>query len=140
MRIKKIGIVGHAADKFTRRTEQLAREVIYNLLSPYNAVLISGHCPLGGVDIWAEEIARELGRNMIIFKPRSRSWSTGYKPRNLQIARTSDIVHVIVVRDYPDRYRGMRFSSCYHCHVNTHVKSGGCWTARRANRAKWHEI
>lgn len=135
-----IGIVGHAADKFTPRTEKLARAVIRELLSPPRSVLVSGGCHLGGVDIWAEEVARELGREVIIFKPRSRNWSTGYKPRNLLIARTSDIVHVIVVREYPVRYRGLRFSSCYHCHVTTHVKSGGCWTARRAKRAKWHEV
>lgn len=135
-----IGIVGHAADKFTRRTERLAREVIYRLLAPPRSVLVSGGCHLGGVDIWAEEIARELGRETLIFKPRSRSWSTGYRPRNLLIARTSDIVHVIVVREYPASYRGMRFASCYHCNTNTHVKSGGCWTARRASKAKWHEI
>jgi len=38
----------------------------------------------------------------------------------------------------------MRFPFCYHCKSNLHVKSGGCWTAKYAERlgkpAKWHLV
>lgn len=55
-----VGIVGHAADKFTPKTKSKAISIIEELLSPENSVLVSGHCHLGGIDIWAEEVARHL--------------------------------------------------------------------------------
>lgn len=137
----KIGIVGHEAAKFTKSGEQQARKIIYNLLdNNREATLVSGHCHLGGIDIWAEEIADMLGIAKIIFPPRTFVWSTGYKPRNIQIANTSDIVHCIVVNKLPLSYKGMRFTSCYHCGTKEHIKSGGCWTAKRAKQAQWHII
>lgn len=143
----KIGIVGHEAAKFTPETEAKARAIIRALLTPEDAILVSGHCPLGGIDIWAEEVAKELGRSMEIFPPANYSWSAGYKPRNIKIARTSDIVHCLVVAELPSTYTGMRFDYCYHC-IKTpegerppnHVKSGGCWTALRCPRHQWHVI
>jgi hypothetical protein len=142
----KIGIVGHAADKFAPETEARAKTVIRELLSPEDAVLVSGHCHLGGVDIWAEEIADELGRKKEIFAPAEKNWADGYKPRNIRIAKTCDELHNIVVADYPPGYNGMIFKQCYHCFDsnNRHVKSGGCWTANLAKKlgkkAVWHVI
>lgn len=139
-----IGIVGHEAAKFTKETEQEARSIICGLLLPVDAVLVSGHCHLGGIDIWAEEEANSLGRSKIIFAPKVNSWQYGYKPRNIDIAITSDIVYSIVISSLPPEYRGMRFSSCYHCKTSDHVKSGGCWTAHYAKKlgkpAIWHII
>lgn len=133
----KIGIVGHEAAKFTKANEQAAREIIRQLLAdPFDA-LVSGHCPLGGIDIWAEEEARRLGREMIIFPPKTNDWETGFKPRNLAIARASHIVHCIVVSSYPETYRGMRFDNCYHCKTTDHIKSGGCWTALQCEQREW---
>jgi len=134
-----IGIVGHEAKKFIPLTEQMAKELIRQLLEPANSVLVSGHCHLGGIDIWAEEIATLLGKPKLIYAPEHHSWDRGYKPRNIKIAENSNVVHSIVVAKYPPTYEGMRFEDavtgepyCYHCNNNTHVKSGGCWTAKYA--------
>ena len=139
-----IGIVGHEAAKFTVEAEDEAFQIIRELLEPRDAVLVSGGCHLGGVDVWAEWIADEKGRAKIIHLPKTLAWATGYKPRNLLIARDSDEVHVIVVCKYPPGYSGMRFDLCYHCHTSDHIKSGACWTAKQAQRlvklTVWHEI
>ena len=130
-RTRVVGIVGSEAAKFTPETETRARALIRLLLSPGD-VVCSGHCHLGGVDIFAEEVASALGLEKLIYPPKELNWDHGYRPRNLQIAVASDVVYCITVRDYPPMYKGMRFSSCYHCKVDTHVKSGGCWTVKQA--------
>lgn len=135
----RVGIVGHEAKKFTAETEAKAKAVIRSLLSPGD-ILVSGGCHLGGIDIWAEEIADEMGLEKRIYLPATRRWEGGYKQRNLKIAYGSDIVHCIVIAEYPEDYEGMRFEQCYHCHTTAHIKSGGCWTAKRARKRKWHII
>ena len=43
----------------------------------------------------------------------------------------------ITVKELPINYRGMRFpQGCYHCKTppESHVKSGGCWTALQARK------
>lgn len=147
-----VGIVGHESAKFTAVGEVKAREIIRFLLSPPNAVLVSGHCHLGGIDVWAEEEAIDLHRPASIWEPMVKSWEShqdaetglwlsGYKARNLKIAEQSDIVHCIVVRELPDGYQKKNFApgGCYHClgRVEPHVKSGGCWTAWRAKDRQW---
>jgi len=105
---------------------------------------VSGACPLGGVDVWAKQIADAIGKPFEEFPPKTNEWATGFKPRNLQIAEASTEVHCIVVAELPASYRGMRFAQCYHCNATNHVKSGGCWTAKQAmrmgRRACWHII
>jgi hypothetical protein len=138
----RVGIVGHEGAKFTHAAEAKARALIRELLAPPDAVLVSGHCHLGGIDIWAEEEAQALGRKMIIFPPKKLVWQGGFKDRNLQIAAESDIVHSIVVEKLPPTYRGMRFTTCYHCKDKAppHAKSGGCWTAWRCRAQRIHII
>jgi hypothetical protein len=136
----KIGIVGHAANKFTSETEAEARAVIRSLLEPEDAVLVSGHCHLGGIDVWAEEIAEEMGRPKIIHVPKQLSWLGGYKERNERIAADSDEVHCIVVAVHPPGYSEQKWDYCYHCKTRGHVKSGGCWTAWRGKKGFWHVI
>jgi hypothetical protein len=126
-----IGIVGHEALKFTPHGEMEARSLIAALLLPADATLTSGHCHLGGVDLWAEEIAARLGRQTLIYPPYRQSWD-GYRARNIQIAEAADIVHVLAVRVLSPHYTGMRFKTCYHCGTTDHVKGGGCWTAKYA--------
>jgi len=137
--MSKIGIVGHAKDKFTSKTEAKARRIIQSLLSEGD-IVVSGGCHLGGIDIWAEEEADKLGLEKEIYLPATQKWEGGYKQRNLQIANESDIVHVIVVETYPQEYKGRRFEYCYHCDATDHIKSGGCWTGKRAKKAVWHVI
>lgn len=138
----RVGIVGAEAAKFGPQAEAEARRIIRTLLALPDAVLVSGHCHLGGVDIWAEEEAKAMGRYdpRLIFPPATRAWETGYKPRNLQIVRHAEVVHCLVVDRLPDSYHGMRFPRCYHCGTADHVKSGGCWTAKRAKVGRWHII
>lgn len=140
-----IGIVGCEEKKFTSETEGKAKELIRILLSRSGVTGISsGHCHLGGIDIWAEDIGKELGLETYIFPPKDFSWSAGYKLRNIQIVEASDEVHCITVKRLPDAYQGMRFESCYHCGTDSHVKSGGCWTAKYADKkgkpAYWHVL
>lgn len=129
-----VGIVGHAADKFTSETEEKARKAIRAALHHPDSVLCSGHCHLGGVDIFAEEEYYLLNRPTppLIFPPKHLRWRDGYKPRNELIAEMSHEVHNIVVGEYPPDYKGDRFEECYHCHTKDHVKSGGCWTLNYA--------
>lgn len=142
-----IGIIGHAAEKFTKKTESAARQCIQRILSGRLGtapVVISGRSPMGGVDIWAEEEAAAMAIPTLPFPPAVNRWDGGFKERNLQIANASDEVHVIVVKEYPLGYAGRRFDRCYHCHASDHVKSGACWTAHRAmamgKPATWHRI
>lgn len=146
----KIGIVGSGADKFTLKSEIEAKKIISKLLisEPYieNPVLVSGHSPVGGIDIWAEEYANSIGIFSDLKIPKQHTWNAeyGYKQRNLDIAKDSDEVHVIVVDKYPKDYKGMRFDLCYHCKSKDHIKSGGCWTGLQAQKlgkkVYWHII
>jgi len=140
-----LGIVGSEAAKFTPETESVARAIITALLTaPGVTGISSGACHLGGIDVWAEEIGRFWGLDLYIFPPKNRTWSTGYKPRNLLIVEASDEVHCITLKELPTGYAGMRFKLCYHCGTDTHTKSGGCWTAKMAQKAgkkaAWHII
>lgn len=129
-----LGIVGAEAAKFTPVTEACARLVIRGLLTPDVDLVVSGGCHLGGIDVWAIEEARRAGRQHREFEPETLEWTRGYKPRNLAIARQSDKVVCITVRELPPGYKGMRFDWCYHCKTGAHVKSGGCWTMHQARR------
>jgi len=70
----KIGIVGHRSNKFDERTEKIAKNLIRKILSTTkDAILVSGHSPVGGIDIWSEEIAQELGLEMDIKTPKQNT-------------------------------------------------------------------
>lgn len=139
-----VGIVGHEAAKFTPETEALARAAIDKILKDHDArIVISGACHLGGIDIWAIEQAQSWGIPVFECAPTRLTWSGpgGFMDRNQQIAKRSDVVYSLVVKTLPESYTGMRFEKlvdnvfrpyCYHCHTRTHVKSGGCWTAKYA--------
>lgn len=130
-----IGIVGAEQAKFTPHGEAQARRWIRQLCGRA-ARVVSGHSPLGGIDWWAIEEAKALGVDWHEYPAKNPRWEPdGYKARNLQIADASDLVVCITVARLPDDYRGMRFPrGCYHCGAppEHHIKSGGCWTMRRA--------
>lgn len=146
----KVGWVGAGADKFTADTEILAKSLIRASLV-VGDIVVSGHSPVGGIDIWAEEIGREFGEPLI-FAPEVDQWDPpgriGYKARNVLIAENVHILHVGVVAALPPTYRGRRFPLCYHCvrggEQRQHVKSGGCWTGMQARQLGkeviWHVI
>jgi hypothetical protein len=143
---KRVAIVGNEEAKFTPEGEERALVLIRNLLVP-GRIIVSGHCHLGGVDIWAEEEAKKAGLKTLIFPPKNLIWSPGFRERNIQIAENCDEIHVICVDRLPSDFKGMRFKECYHC-INkepkrpVHVKSGACWTANWAialgKPAFWH--
>lgn len=134
----RIGIVGSEGAKFTPKTEAIARGTIKRIIDdrcPPNGPgvhIVSGGCHLGGIDKWAVEEAQRGGHAYTEHYPVCLSWSGGYKPRNILIARDSDIVYCLTVKEFPSSYRGMRFPFCYHCKTDEHIKSGGCWTAHYA--------
>lgn len=129
-----LGIVGSEGKKFTAMTEELAKVEIRRLIKQYDAKTVcSGACHLGGIDVWAIEVAKEQGLNTIEFPPEFLGWEA-YKTRNIQIAATSDVVVCITIKELPESYKGMRFNLCYHCATKDHVKSGGCWTTKYARK------
>jgi hypothetical protein len=132
------GIVGHEGAKFTPRTEALAREQIRKLIDGYADRVVSGRCHLGGIDIWAIEEARKLGIPTMEFPAESHCWSgpNGFKARNERIVTASTVVASIVLK--PENVAPgfqVKWPLCYHCGTLSHVKSGGCWTAKQAKRA-----
>src|SRR3990172_2501766 len=140
----KLGIVGAGQEKFTPETEAEAKSLLQVVIRFHEPTLIlSGHSPMGGVDLWAEELAAELGIPTRIHAPTRFTWGGpgGYKERNLAIAAGSDLVVCVVVRDYPPGFQGQRFETCYHCEQHgqdePHVKSGGCWTAWKGRERAW---
>jgi hypothetical protein len=129
--MRRIGIVGSEGKKFTSETEELAKVRIRELIYPYDTV-VSGGCHLGGIDIWAIDIAEETGKFTKVFKPRQQSWYY-YKERNILIAEHSDIVVCLTVKQLPPGYKEQGFEKyCYHCKTSDHIKSGGCWTVKYA--------
>lgn len=131
----RVGIIGAEEIKFTPRGKEEALKIIREVLH-HTSVLVSGRCPKGGVDIWAEDEAVKLGIETDIKEPRQHRWDAeyGFKARNIDIATDSEEVHVIVVDKYPPDYVGMRFNLCYHCKTTDHVKSGACWTGNYAKK------
>jgi hypothetical protein len=129
----KLAIVGAEESKFTELGAERAIKLIQDLYQRYHpTIVVSGHCHLGGIDIWAME-QREIGMRMKEFLPEKRSW-TYYKKRNIQIAEYAERVICITVDKLPRGYKGMRFPLCYHCGTTDHVKSGGCWTTKYARK------
>ena len=100
----KVAFVGADGTKWDQRTETIVRLKMRNIMRyymsayPNNFIPISGHSPKGGVDIWAEEIAKELGLEMKIFAPEVFAWEdeekVGYKKRNIMIAEECYILFV----------------------------------------------
>lgn len=129
----KLGIVGSEGAKFTTETEMKARATITDLIEKYSAnCVVSGACHLGGIDVWAVQEAMGIGCETIEFPPKYRTWE-GFRRRNIEIAERSDRVVCITVRDLPPGFIENGWERyCYHCKTDTHIKSGGCWTAKYA--------
>ena len=106
----RIAIVGSEDKHWTPKTRELACKEIKKILinddhldyvnnNPYDVIyptLISGGCPRGGVDIWAEIIADFIGLEKEIYYPKNNRWEPdGYKERNDRIAHECDILFCI---------------------------------------------
>ena len=142
-----LGIVGNGSDKFTDAGMLQAKWAIMDAIQFHQPeYVVSGHSPVGGVDIWAEEAARQLGVELDLKIPEKNQWNPpggyGYKARNIDIAKDSDVLIVVLADMYPEEYTSKRFSFCYHhpkqlvvdgVTPTNHVKSGGCWTGKTAH-------
>jgi hypothetical protein len=125
--VAKIAFVGADSSKWDQKGETVVRLKIRNIMRYYMSAYpnaftpISGHSPKGGVDIWTEEIAKELGLEMKIFAPEVFAWEdeekVGYKKRNIMIAEECYILFV--------------FSPSINGKV---VWNGGLWTANYAEK------
>lgn len=142
MPLMNLGIVGNAQEKFTAETESLAHQAIADAITRHGATrVVSGRCPMGGVDLYAEGAAAWADLPTTIFPPTVNRWDGpgGFRARNLLIAASSDLVLVVVVAKLPPGFEGRDFGDCYHCKGRNpeHVKSGGCWTAWRCKVQEW---
>lgn len=73
---------------------EAAKRLIHEILSDFNPEMdevISGACPKGGIDIWAINIAKELGFSTRTFPPRKNEWYW-FKKRNIAMANYCDIM------------------------------------------------
>jgi len=105
--MRKVAIVG--ADRTFwkgKKMELASKNIITDILkmeangNPDNIVLISGGCPQGGVDIWAEQIAKRLNIKTEVYHPEVNQWSDengkcGFCSRNKQIAFACDVIYDI---------------------------------------------
>lgn len=120
--------------------------ILYQNIGTVTVTLVSGHCHRGGIDIWSEVVARDLAIDTELYVPDIHQWSdktklvvvdsksgsyaldavrlTGYKSRNVQIAKSSDLLYCIVPLN-TNAY-------CKHCNIFGHPTNGGCWTMRYA--------
>jgi len=174
----KIAIVGAEESKWNKTQKAWAQYHIINILvnpcvisykgesegycrtdfDPRRVTLISGHCPKGGVDIWAEEIADFYKINKEIYKPdvnqwddirgRSEDWEfgkprhpiikKGYRSRNIQIAKACDVLYCIVPKVKLSAMlidtKLTRDNMCIHCEKARHSTNGGCWTMKYARK------
>ena len=130
-----LGLVGSEEAKFTKQGKIDACNMIRDSILRYKPTgVVSGGCHLGGVDIWAIEVAKEMGISTTEFLPEGYSWLY-YKSRNELIAEESDAVVCITVAQLPPGFKeGGWEKYCYHCKTDKHIKSGGCWTMKRAHK------
>lgn len=143
----KLAIVGSTSDKFDEHSKQVAQNLIKTIINKCvtahsNVIVVSGASPKGGIDVWAETIAKENNLQTEIHAPQVNCWDNvgnkiGYKSRNMRIAQACDEIHVIVPEKHPSNYVGSKHVYCYHCerhgHTSNHIKSAGCWTAWEAH-------
>ena len=116
-------------------------------------ILVSGHCPKGGVDIWAEEVADELSIKKEIYPAEVNQWEDkihdydtlpirqkGYHSRNIQIAKACDVLYCFVPNTHSNLSRTMyveilsKNQYCIHCKIPDHPTNGGCWTMKYAKK------
>jgi N-glycosidase YbiA len=112
----RLAVVGSAAHCFTPHSAVRARQRISLALWRLRPqVVISGACPLGGVDIWAREVAGVFGYTVaggdfIEHRPANLRWEPdGYKDRNAVIA--ADCSHLLRLRARANRTGGSAWTA-----------------------------
>lgn len=162
----RIGIVGADGTKWKPEQVDDVKKLIRHILISYTSkrqydwvtnqtilvfdevVLVSGHCPLGGVDIWAEAVADELGIKKEIYPPEVNQWNDllhqgivkkGYKSRNIDIAVACNVLHCIEPY-YRQRSGGMwtlRYAESLGKEVHQHVLSQNKQSNRKPKLSKY---
>lgn len=124
----KIAIVGAEEKAWGVIARFKAQNTILNLLTELKPdILVSGHCPAGGVDIWAEGYAYLLGIQTEIYPPEINHWKDrkgklGFESRNKLIAANFDNLYVISpVKN------------------NVPLWNGGEWTAEYAEKSSYKD-
>ena len=161
--IIKIAIVGPEERKWTEEQKVKAKDMIKHILLGYydagiKISLVSGKCPKGGIDVWAEEIADMYLIDKDIKKSEVNKWNDsydyelgiegdllrirkhkGYRTRNLEIADECNVLYCIVPKadppkpyEYPAVARVVGKNYCIHCEAWGHPRNGGCWTMKEA--------
>jgi len=117
--MRKIAFVGADGRAWERRgisrdsLKNVLRRIMLEELEEGKFIFISGGCPRGGVDVVAEEVARELELECLIFKPEKLGWRW-YKQRNIKIAKECDTLYCVEPSD--------------------RMQSGGIWTMNLAKK------
>lgn len=134
----KVGFVGASAGKLTpAQSEEIAGDIalfilIHSKWHEEKIIVVSGGSPKGGTDSFAETIAERYNMPTEIFRPHKdhEHWQCddslcyGYKARNIDIARSVDILYAFASK-HDTTY-------CYHCKLDAHIPSGGCFTLKKA--------
>lgn len=133
----------------TESAEVLRHEAVckhLDVLSPAQIASIRGECNLTRerfadlTGIGVASLARWENGQLVQSKSQDRYLRLLRFPENIRRLRGSEsdthqrsgVVVCIVVTQFPEGYKGMRFPYCYHCKTNSHIKSGGCWTVKYA--------
>ena len=111
----KIGITGHRESKW--KDKQFARQVVFEVLSKFKkriTILGSGHCPLGGVDIWAEEFAKNNNIKLKLFPPYKNLPSPErYLKRNREMIEWCDYLIAFISKYHPKNKGGSWYTINY---------------------------
>ena len=115
----KLAIVG------TSKSDNILSIQCENILSLHDkndTTVISGGAT--GVDIAAENMAKNMGFKTEVFLPKEKNWES-FKERNIKIAENCDILYCITT--------SVKTKKCYH-HTPPadHEKTAGCWTMNKA--------
>jgi len=110
----RLAIVGSSAAAWGERNTinslraMTAVNVVIQIWKP--TLIISGECPKGGVDEWAEELARDQEIPFKGYPPVTSNWA-GYRARNIQIAEACD--RLVAIRSVHSKTYGSGWTADY---------------------------
>ena len=156
-----IAIVGSEEKYWTPELREIACKEIKKILinddyleyynnNPYDVIyptLISGGCPKGGIDIWAEIIADFIGLEKKIYYPEVKNWEDvckSSKATDCVYAKKKNglVICEATLYDCPDKRIGYKTRNeriAQDCDVlycidpSSRKWSGGRWTMKRAD-------
>lgn len=103
-----LAIVGSRAKWWHPRSVEPVKAIIRATLTLWRPdAVISGRSPGGGVDVWAEELARELGFPFLPFPPRART-TAAYHERDLAMAEAC--THLLCIESRLASTHGARWT------------------------------